>query len=185
MAQAPGPAAGPALDEKMAEEVLRQAQEVIRVQLSAGDALEAKLTTLLAQATTLLAQAVQLAVASLGAASLAEGAAGWLPPWAAAGFLISSVGWFVAAVTALRGLRAKDWYPPGFEPRNLWRSEVLQPDRTAAGFLYVALAMSRMIEDNRPNIVDLKSALAWTRSILLLSPLLGLVGAWVVFAGKL
>ena len=133
----------------MAEEVLRQAQEVIRAQLAAGDAITTKLTTL-------LTQSIALSLAALGAASLHFSPAGaWLPSWAA-GFLIGAgVGWVIAAVYIVWALRPVAWDAPGISPKKLWSREVLFPQSTADGYLYIARTLQEAVDDNLKHLDEL------------------------------
>lgn len=149
------------LNAAMAEEVLRQAQEVIKAQLAAGSDLAAKLTTV-------LGQAVSLALASFGAAAIAETKASWLPGWAAVGLLVGGLLWCATAAIALRGLRPEDWLPPGFEPMDLWRPEVLTPAGTAEGYLFLAAAIQENVTTNRQqNVVLARTLLRAQRGLLI------------------
>lgn len=166
MAVAPGAVGSvdaAALNQELALEVLRQAQETVKAQLAAGDSLTTKLTTV-------FGQAISLALAALGAAALALNSNSWLPIWAAVGLVCAGLAWGATARTALIGLRPQDWTPPAFEPEDLWIREVLNPLNAATGYLYIAAAMQTGIKTNhQQNVVlarTLVSAQRWLISAL-------------------
>ena len=167
---------GAPTDPRMAEEVLRQAQEVIKAQLGAGSSLSAKLTTV-------LGQSVSLALAALGAAAIAEGRGSWLPAWAAVGLLVAGGMWGASAAIALRGLRPNDWLPPGFEPEDIWRPEVLTPSGPAEGFLFLAAAIQENVTTNRDQNLVLARNLRRAQQWMFYAPLIGLLVSVAVLLG--
>ena len=103
--------------EKVAEEILRQAQKLIETQIAASNALDAKLNAVVQQCITLT-----LASFAAAASSLARDA--WLPPAAAVGLTLAALLWSLAAVLAVRGLNTSEVDAPARRPRRLWRAGI-------------------------------------------------------------
>jgi hypothetical protein len=167
------------LDPALALEVLRQAQERVKAQLDAGNALTSKLATAFGQSVT-------LSLSSFGAAALAFNHTTWVPIWLAVGFAGTGLTWSYAAFLALRGLRPQDWMPPAFSPEELWRPEVLNPPDAARGYAFVALAMQEAITINERQNVALSLRLRQVLELLVHALWLGAAaGASEAIAAKI
>jgi hypothetical protein len=166
----PGAVDSGALSQDLALEVLRQAQERVKAQLDAGDALNSKLTTAFGQAVT-------LSLSSFGAAALGFSNTSWVPAWLAVGLSTSGLIWSYAALVALRGLRPQDWLPPAFSPEELWRPEVLNPPDVARGYAYIALALQDAITVNEQQNIALSCTLSEVLGLLVHALWLGILAA--------
>ncbi|HTZ69375.1 MAG TPA: hypothetical protein VMB71_01890 [Acetobacteraceae bacterium] len=93
-----------AFSQELALEVLRQAQQRVKAQLDAGNALTSELTAVFGQAVT-------LSISSFGAAALAFNHTSWVPIWLATGLFSSGLVWSYAAFMALRGLISQESPP--------------------------------------------------------------------------
>ncbi len=103
--------------EKVAEEILRQAQKLIDTQIAASNALDTKLNALVQQCIT-------LTLAALAGAASAFVREAWLPVAAAVGLMAAALLWSAAAWLALRGLGTSEIDAPARRPRRLWRAGI-------------------------------------------------------------
>ncbi len=166
-----------ALNQDLALEVLRQAQETIKAQLAAGDSPTTKLTTV-------SGQSVSLSLAVFGAAALAFTAKSWLPPWAAVGLFGAGLVWVATAAGAVMfGLRPQDWMPPAFEPKDLWKPEIMNPPSTASGYAYIAAALQDAITTNRQQNTALARMLIRLQVMLISAVWLGLLAGASAITG--
>jgi hypothetical protein len=166
----PGTVDSGALSQDLALEVLRQAQERVKAQLDAGNALNSKLTTAFGQAVT-------LSLSSFGAAALGFSNTSWVPAWLAIGLFTSGLIWSYAALVALRGLRPQDWLPQAFSPEELWRPEVLNPPDAARGYAFIALGLQEAVRVNEQQNVALSRTLSEVLGLLVHPLWLGALAA--------
>ncbi len=159
-----------ALNQDLALEILRQAQERVKAQLDAGNALTSKLTTAFGHSVT-------LSLSSFGAAALAFNHTSWVPVWLAVWLFVSGLVWSYAALVALRGLRPQDWLPPAFSPAELWRREVLNPPDAARGYAFISLAIQEAITVNEQQNIALSRRLGQVLALLVHALWLGLLAA--------
>jgi hypothetical protein len=103
--------------DRVAEEILRQAQKLIETQIAASTALDAKLNAVVQQCITLT-----LAALAGAASAFVQGA--WLPVAAAIGLMAAALLWSVAAGMAVQGLNTSEIDAPARRPRRLWRAGI-------------------------------------------------------------
>lgn len=103
--------------EKVAEEILRQAQKLIETQIAASTALDAKLNAVVQQCIT-------LTLAALAGAASAFVPGAWVPVAAAIGLMAAALLWSMAAGLAVQGLNTSEIDAPARRPRRLWRAGI-------------------------------------------------------------
>jgi hypothetical protein len=103
--------------DRVAEEILRQAQKLIETQIAASTALDAKLNAVVQQCIT-------LTLAALAGAASAFVPGAWLPVAAAIGLMAAALLWSVAAGMAVQGLNTSEIDAPARRPRRLWRAGI-------------------------------------------------------------
>ncbi len=166
------------LDKDACREVLDEARDYIKVQLSAADSLATKVSSVLGQATT-------LALAAFGAATLAvpvsPATARWLPTWAGIGLAAGALVWTIGAVYAVIELRPRSWLC-GFSPTKLWVPEVLTPDSSAEAYAFIASNMQQVIEHNDDENTRLATKLLYAQRLLIGGLVAGPLVAGLAFA---
>ena len=157
------------LNEAVCQEMLNEAQSLVKSQIDASDSLASKLTAI-------LGQAIGLATASLGAAALVFPTGGtgkpWMPVWAALGFSGAGIAWIVTAFMAVSGLAPRR-YQAGFSPAEFWKPEIVTQTSTARAFASIAFQLQPMIDENAKANRKLANQLEKTRFALICSPVIG------------
>ncbi len=163
------------LNKEVCQEILNEAQALVKTQIDASNNLVANLTTILSHSIT-------LAIASFGAAALAAPTSAtakpWMPVWGAIGFAAAGLAWVVTAFQTTNGLKPRA-YKIGFSPRELWVDEVISNPSAAAALAYIASKLQPIIEFNGQTNSELASRLNSTRRWFVYAPVVGVVAALI------
>lgn len=159
------------IDVATAEEVVRQAQKLIEIQIASANAVDQKIVLLLQQAVTL----ASAAFAASGVA-FSSAAGSWLSGWGGPAFLATGSLALLAAFNAGHALGPAQLSAPGVVPSSVWKAGYVDRGRVAF-YGNVLGALERAIDAN--TAIAQQSGRRYRRTLLILvsAPLAGILVA--------
>ncbi len=151
--------------EKVAEEILRQAQKLIETQIAASTALDAKLNAVVRQCIT-------LTLAALAGAASAFVPGAWVPVAAAIGLMAAALLWSIAAGLAVQGLNTSEIDAPARRPRRLWRAGIADIG-VVRGFALIAAELDDGFARNSRRAAATASRYKVALTLMVRAPLMG------------